>query len=75
MLNDRTSATLQLTISECPFRHLGMIELTRHSNQLSAGIQRQVGRSAVAYAAFIENVLSYENSADVGLAWGVSRRF
>jgi len=75
MINDRTSAALQLTISECPFRHLGMIELTRHSNQLSAGIQRQFGRSMVAWAALIENVLSYENSADAGIAWGVSKRF
>jgi hypothetical protein len=75
VLNDRTSATLQLTLSECPFRHLGIYELARRSNQLSAGIQRQIGPSMVAYAALIENLLSFENSADFGFAWGVSRRF
>ena len=75
MLNDHTSATLQLTLSECPFRHLGMTELTHRSNQLSFGIQHQIGGSMVAYAALIENVLSYENSADFGFAWGVTRRF
>ena len=75
MINDRTSANLQLTLSECPFRHLGLAELRRRSNQLSAGIQRQIGRSIVVYAAFIENVLNYENSADAGFAWGLAKRF
>jgi len=27
------------------------------------------------YAALIENLLTYENSADAGLAWGIARRF
>ena len=75
MIGDRTAATVQLTISESPFRHSGLAELRRRSNQLSAGIQRQIGRSVTAYVALIENVLNYENSADAGLAWGFSRRF
>jgi hypothetical protein len=75
MLGEQTSATLQITISESPYRHSGLAELTRRSNQLSAGIQRQIGRSTTAYVAFIENALNYENSADAGLAWGITRRF
>jgi hypothetical protein len=73
-IGERTAAIAQLTVSESPFRHLGLDELTRRSNQLSIGIQRQIG-SVIAYAALIENLLNYENSADAALAWGVSRRF
>jgi len=75
MINERTSATVQLTMSESPFRHAGLAELTRRTNQLSAGFQRHVGQSMTAYVALIENLLNYENSADAALAWGVTRRF
>jgi hypothetical protein len=75
LLNARTSATVQLTVSESPFRNLGMPEFDRRSYQLSTGIQRRMGRSMVAYAAFIENLFSYDNSADAGFAWGIARRF
>ena len=71
MIGERTSATLQITISESPYRHTGLAELTRRSNQLAAGIQRQLGRSTTVYVALIENALNYENSADAGLAWGI----
>ncbi|HEY6843346.1 MAG TPA: DUF3187 family protein, partial [Thermoanaerobaculia bacterium] len=74
-IGERAAVTAQLTVSESPFRHLGLDELTRRSNQLSIGLQHQLGRSAVAYVAMIENVLNYENSADAAIAWGVSRRF
>lgn len=70
----RSSAVVQLTVSESPFRQLRMPEFTRRSYQLSLGWQRQIG-SAVVHAAFLENVLNYDNSADAGIAWGVSRRF
>jgi hypothetical protein len=73
-VGERSAATLQITISESPFRHLGLDELTRRSNQLSIGMQHQFGR-AIAYVAFIENVLNYENSADAAIAWGIARRF
>jgi len=75
MIDERTSATVQLTMSESPFRHAGLAELTRRSNQLSAGFQRRIGQSMKAYVALIENLLNYENSADAGLAWGITRRF
>jgi hypothetical protein len=75
LLSDRTSAVAQLTVSESPFRNIGLAEFTRRTYQLSVGMQRRIGRSFVAYAAIIENVLTYENSADAGVAWGVARRF
>jgi hypothetical protein len=75
MLNARTSATMQLTVSESPFRHMGIAEFSKRSNQLSAGIQRRIGPSLIAYAALIENLFNYENSADAGFAWGLVKRF
>ncbi|HYS55403.1 MAG TPA: DUF3187 family protein [Thermoanaerobaculia bacterium] len=74
LLSDRTSAEVQMTISESPFRDIGIAEFTRRSYQLSIGMQRRIGRSLIAYAALIENVLSFENSADAGVAWGVTFR-
>jgi Protein of unknown function (DUF3187) len=75
LINPGTSVTMQLTVSESPFRNLGMAEFNRRSYQLSSGVQRRIGRSTVAYAAFIENLFNYDNSADAGFAWGISRRF
>ncbi|HUJ15781.1 MAG TPA: DUF3187 family protein [Thermoanaerobaculia bacterium] len=75
MISDRSSVVVQLTISQSPLRHLGPAELTHRSNQLSVGMQHQIGRTAILYVALIENVLNYENSADAGLAWGITRRF
>ncbi len=74
LLTNRTSVTAQLTVSESPFRHLGMPEFDRRSYQMTAGIQHHF-RSIMLYLGFIENVLSYENSADAGLMWGISKRF
>jgi hypothetical protein len=71
-----TSASVlaQLTVSESPFRQFGMYEFSRRTYQLATGFQRQIGGLLV-HAAFIENVVNFENSADAGLAWGVSKRF
>ena len=74
LLSDRTSAVVQMTVSESPFRNVGIAEFNRRSHQLSIGMQRRIGRSFVAYAALIENLLTYENSADLGIAWGVTYR-
>jgi len=74
-VGERAAVIAQLTISESPFRHLGLAELTRRSNQVSIGVQHEIGRSVVAYVAMIENVLNYENSADAAIAWGFTRRF
>jgi len=75
MLNARTAATVQLTVSESPFRRMGIAEFSRRSNQLSAGIRREIGRSLIVYAALVENLFNYENSADAGIAWGLLKQF
>ncbi len=75
LITDRTSATGQLTVSESPFRKMGFAEFNRRSYQLSLGMQHLVGNSTLVYASFIENVLTFQNSADVGFSWGISRRF
>ena len=75
LITDKTSATGQLTVSESPFRKMGFAEFTRRSYQLSLGMQHLVGDRTLVYASFIENVLTFQNSADVGFTWGISRRF
>ena len=69
-----SAVALQLTVSESPFRQLSVAEFSRRSYQLAAGVTRQIGTLLV-HAAFIENVVTFENSADAAFAWGVSRRF
>lgn len=71
----RTGATVQITISESPFRNIGIAEFNRRSCQFSAGVQRRIGSSTFAYLALTENLFNYENSADAALSWGISRRF
>jgi hypothetical protein len=75
LLSEKTAAIAQLTVSESPFRSIGIAEFTRRSYQLSVGMRHRIGRSMVVYAALIENVLTYENSADAGMTWGIARRF
>jgi len=75
MLTARTAGTVQLTVSECPFRQIGIAEFGRRAYQLSVGARHAIGRSTVLYGAFIENLFNYDNSADAGFAWGISRRF
>jgi hypothetical protein len=75
LLSEESAAVAQLTVSESPFRNIGIAEFNRRTYQLSIGMQHRIGRSMIAYAALIENVLTYENSADAGLAMGVARRF
>jgi uncharacterized protein DUF3187 len=75
LLNDRTGMTLQLTVSETPFRNMGMPELNRRSYQLTTGIRRRLGSTMTLYAGFVENLLNYANSADVGMICGISKQF
>jgi hypothetical protein len=69
-----TSAIAQLTVSESPFRQYNFPEFKRRSYQLSAGVQHAF-RGVVLHAAFVENLVTYENSADAAISWGLSKRF
>lgn len=71
----RTSATVQITISQSPFRKTGAPELARRSYQMTAGLQHAFGQSLTAYAGIVENLITYQNSADAGLVLGITRRF
>jgi hypothetical protein len=75
LLTSRTSATMQLTISQSPFRGIGAPELARRSYQLTVGLQHAIGRSLTAYGGIVENLITYQNSADAGLVLGIARRF
>lgn len=75
LIAGRTSATAQVTISQSPFRTIGAPELTRRSYQMTLGLQHAIGRSLTAYAGVVENLITYQNSADAGLIWGIARRF
>lgn len=75
LITDRTSATAQVTISQSPFRTIGAPELTRRSYQMTVGLQHAIGRSLTAWAGIVENLITYQNSADAGFVWGIARRF
>lgn len=75
LLNDRTAMTTQLTVSESPFRNMGMPELNRRSYQLTTGIKHEFGSTVTLYTGIVENLLNYGNSADIGMIWGISKRF
>lgn len=74
LITSRTSATAQVTISQSPFRNVGAPELSRRSYQMTLGLQHAVG-GVTAYAGVIENLITYQNSADAGLVWGIARHF
>jgi len=71
----RTSATLQITISQSPFRGIGAPELSRRSYQMTIGMQHAFARSLTGYMGIVENLITYQNSADAGVVLGMARRF
>ena len=42
---------------------------------MTAGLQHAFGQSLTAYAGIVENLITYQNSADAGLVLGLTRRF
>jgi hypothetical protein len=75
LITSQTSATVQLTISQSPFRGIGAPELARRSYQMTAGLQHVFGPGLTAYGGIVENLITYQNSADAGLVLGITRRF
>ncbi len=71
-VTDVTAFVTQLTVSETPFRQYNMPELSRRSYELSIGAQHAM-RGFILHGAFIENVITFANSADAALQWGISR--
>ena len=75
LVASHTSATVRLTISQSPFRGIGAPELTRRSYQMTAGLQHAFGPGLTAYGGIVENLITYQNSADAGLVLGIARHF
>ena len=75
LLTGRTSASVQVTVSQSPFRKIGAPELSRRSYQMTAGVQHAFAEGLTAYVGVVENLITYQNSADAGLVLGIAHRF
>lgn len=73
-LKPSLSGIVQLTVSESPFRSLNVQELSKAVLQGSAGVKYRLGRTTW-IAALTENLVHFDNTADVGFHLGVSRNF
>jgi hypothetical protein len=72
MITAATSATIQITGANSPFRGLSWPELGQNSYQIAAGIQHQIDSRQALHIALIENALHYRNSADFAVQVGIS---
>ena len=68
------SGIVQLTVSESPYRSLNLQELSKAALQGSIGVKYRLGRTTW-IAALTENLVHFDNTADVGLHLGVNRSF
>jgi len=75
IFNTRTSAIAQATFSQTPFRDLDIAELGQLSIQASLGIKCAFGPSRVLFVAVTENLVHFDNTADVGFHLGWTQRF
>ena len=46
--------------------------MTRRSYQMTAGLQHAFGPGLTAYGGIVENLITYQNSADAGLVLGIA---
>ncbi len=73
-LGSKTTGLIQATVSESPFEELRSNDIDPASTQLTAGVKRAIG-SNVLFLGVTENLANYNNSADIGLHFGVTRSF
>lgn len=74
IFNTRTSAIAQVTVSQSPFRDLHLAELGQLSLQTSLGLKCAFGSSRVLFVAVTENLVHFDNTADVGFHVGWTQR-
>jgi hypothetical protein len=74
-LSTHMSAILQFTVSQSPFRQLALQELSQGSLQTSLGVKYRFGSNATLFAAVTENLVHFDNTADVGFHLGFSQNF
>lgn len=73
-LGSKTTGLLQATVSQSPFGDLDSDEFSSASTQLTVGIKHALG-SSVLFLGFTENLANFNNTADIGLHFGVTRAF
>ena len=74
VLKALTPSPLASVVEPRPKGDFHALDATGRPYQLSVGAQH-ASRHYTFHVAFIENVITFENSADAGLQWGISRRF
>lgn len=74
-LDAASSLILQMTASESPFATLDLPELGQVSLQLSFGYRHAFDSRMALFIALTENIIHFDNSADVGLHLGLNHRF
>ncbi len=70
-----SSVIAQLTASQSPFRQLSLRELGQLAVQTSVGFKFHQSRRNVFYVAFTENLVHFNNTADIGFHAGMSRLY
>lgn len=74
-LSQSLSAIVQLTVSQSPFRSLHLQDLSEVSYQTSLGAKYRFGKNYVLFVALTENLVHFDNTADVGFHLGLSWNF
>ena len=72
-IGDRTSLLLQVTASQSPFEEFRTTRIDDPAFQLTAGVRRAVGPRSVLFAAFTENLKSFNNSPDISFHLGLTQ--
>ncbi len=74
-LGRKVSGILQATLSQSPFDDLDLEELSDVSYQVSAGLKVAAGERRMLFFALTENLVHFNNTADLGLHVGLSETF
>ncbi|HKI86466.1 MAG TPA: DUF3187 family protein, partial [Thermoanaerobaculia bacterium] len=74
-LGVRASAVVQASISQAPYHSLGLNQLSPLAIQMSAGVKMSHGADLTWFAALTENLVHLNNTADIGIHFGVTETF
>ena len=74
IFNSRTSAIVQTTFSQSPFRKLDLAELGQFAVQASLGVKCAFAMNRVLFVALTENLAHFDNTADIGFHVGWTQR-
>ncbi len=68
----RSSAVLQITGSQSPFRKLRIDGLSSNAYLIDVGVKRAISTRTIVFMAVSENLLEYGSSGDIGLHAGLT---